>query len=156
MHRAASLLARRPYCRAELRSRLSPHGSLEDLEDVLNRLEELNLLNDADYAYNFAGRSIRDGGLGPQKVRDLLLRRGVDGPTVEAALDRVRTEVGDADALRRYLARRFQKRPLPENEKSIYQLVKHLQRRGFAEDTIARVLRTGISSDVAERLDAGD
>jgi len=54
LHKAGRLLARRAYTRGELRTRLAKGGNEEDIAGVLDQLETINLLNDAETAYNFA------------------------------------------------------------------------------------------------------
>jgi regulatory protein len=156
MQKAGSLLARRPYSRGELRDKLAAHGEPQPIEAVLDRLEQVNLLNDADYAYNSACRWIRHDGWGPAKVRHLLLRRKVPGPAVEEALDRVRRETSDTDALAAYLDRRGRTQPLPEDRKSIHRLILRLRRRGYGQEIIWSVLRQKIPAASWQDLDKGE
>ena len=85
MKRAAAFIARRAHSRGELRRKLSAAAeegaqkddakiySAAEIETVLDRLERLNLLNDAEYAYNFAFSRIHDSGWGEEKVREALM-----------------------------------------------------------------------------------
>ena len=68
MHRAGLLLARRPYSRGELREKLSMLGDHQEIESTLDRLQELNLLNDVNYSYNLASYWMKHEGWGPIKV----------------------------------------------------------------------------------------
>ena len=103
LRKAGALLARRAYSRGELRDRLSRYAGDAPLESVLTRLEELNLLNDEDYAYNFALCRIGQQGWGPARVRKSLLQRQVPAATIEGALERILNELDPATVLREYV-----------------------------------------------------
>jgi regulatory protein len=156
MQKAGSLLARRSYSRGELQDKLASIGGPQQVESVLDRLEQLNLLNDAEYAYNSASRRIRRDGWGPAKARDLLLRRKVPGSLVEAAIERVRHEISDAEALEAYLNRRSRTRPLPEDRKGIHKLVVSLGHRGYSPEAICSVLRQKIPTAAWQHFDTGE
>ena len=148
MHKAGALLSRRAYSRGELRGKLSGLPvKPEELEGVLDRLEELDLLNDAKYAYNFASNRIKEKGWGPLKVRHALLRRMVPAPTVESALGRVRSEAGDRPLLERYLERYWRTRKIPGNRDELRRLIGHLSRRGYRDELIVDVLRRAVPGE---------
>jgi SOS response regulatory protein OraA/RecX len=156
MHKAAALLARRCYSRGELRDKLSAAGGPEEVEPLLDHLEQLNLLNDADYAYNSASRWIKQEGWGPVKVLHRLLQRKVPGLIAESALERVHQEISDAGALDAYLDRRYRAHELPGNRKGIHKLIQSLRRRGFPQDVIWNVLHQRIPSSAWQEFDTGD
>ncbi|MDR1733433.1 MAG: recombination regulator RecX [Oscillospiraceae bacterium] len=67
MDRAGRLLARRAHSRTELEQKLlhpganRPEPDLSAVKNVLDRLEALNILNDADFAAAYAGELHRKG-----------------------------------------------------------------------------------------------
>lgn len=156
MHRAGALLARRAYSRGQLRDKLAPHADPPQIEAALDRLQQLNLLNDADYAYNSAVRWIKQEGWGAYKVRHRLLLRQIPEHTAEAAIERVRQEISDARALADYLDRRERTQPLPEDRKGIHKLIMSLRRRGFPEEAIWNVLRRRIPAASWQKFEPGD
>ncbi len=156
MQKAGSLLARRAYSRGQLRDKLAPLGETEQIESVLDRLEQLRLLNDAEYAYNSASRWVRQEGFGPAKVYHLLRRRQVSGVAAEAAIERVRRETSDTDALGDYLARRSRTRRLPADRKAIHKLIQSLRRRGFSQEVIWEVLRQKIHASAWREFNTGE
>ena len=156
MRKAGALMARRPYSRGELQAILARHGDAQQVVSVLHRLEQLNLLNDTEYAYNFAVRRMRQEGWGSDKVRALLLHRQVSGHIADAAIDRVRQEIGETGALESYLDRRSRARPLPGDPRGVHRLILSLQRRGFARETIREVLRHRIPATVWEDFETGE
>ncbi len=156
MHKAAALLSRRPYSRGELKARLAALGEAAEVEKVLDRLEELKLLDDASYSYNLAGMWIKRQGWGSQKVRFHLLRRQVSAPVAETAIERVRQEVSDADALKSYLDRRARQRPMPQDRRGIRKLIGALRQRGFTDETIWSELRRRVPLEAWRVFDTGD
>jgi SOS response regulatory protein OraA/RecX len=156
MQKAGRLLARRAYSRGELEARLCADPDEAGLEAVLRRLEELNLLNDEQFAYNFALCRMMQDGWGPIKVLHSLLRRRVEAHLAESAIERVRQEIGDGSLLQGFLADYCSKHRLPEDRRSIQRLVSRLKRRGFAEETIYSVLRRTIPAEAWRCFDSGD
>jgi len=156
MKKAGALLARRPYSRGELRDRLAKTAGALPVESVLDRLEQLNLLNDADYAYNFAFCRMQQDGWGPARVQNALLRRQVQEVVVEKALGRVRDELGGESALDAYVRSYRSKRNLPSDLKGLRKLILHLHRRGFDEEAILTALRPIIPAELWRRFETGE
>lgn len=114
MKKAGSLLARRAHSRADLQRKLAAYGDDGEVESVLRHLERLGLLNDSDYAYNFALRHIRQLGWSPAKVRDALLGHEVGPAIVQRVLQQALIESGGEDSvIRKYLLKRYGKSGLP-------------------------------------------
>jgi regulatory protein len=157
MKNAAALLARRAYGRNELRKKLAGLAGDSEIDFALNRLEQLNLLNDADYAYNFALQRIRQLGWSPLKVQNALIRHEVGLPIIERALERVRHETGDPPALiLEYVRRRYEKKGLPTDPKGIRKLVLHLRQRGFDDEHVLSALRKIIPAEALQPFETGD
>jgi len=157
MKRAGELLARRAYSRAELKNKLA--GLAEDLqiESALDRLEKLNLLNDEDFAYNFALRRVRQQGWSPARVRHALFRHQIGMPAVECALERVKNEVGDQPTIIwDYVQRHCGKRGLPIDRKGIRKLILHLRQHGFDEENILSALKGVISAADLQPFGTGE
>ena len=156
LKKAAALLSRRPYSRGELRITLQSFSNEVSPEPVLDRLEQLNLLNDMEYAYNFALYRIQGEGWGPAKVKISLLRRHVAGSVIDCALERVRAELGEASLLAEYIKKHCAKQGLPTTPKDIRRLALHLSRRGFEENDILDALKRVIPPALLQRLETGD
>jgi regulatory protein len=156
LKRAAALLAKRAYSRGELRKRLAPIGQDPLVEKTLDRLEQENLLNDPEYAYNLALHQIRQVGWGPAKVKEDLLRRDVDPDIVSQAIEQALSEVDIDTFLAGYIEKRCKKRGSQADPKEIHKLVLHLVRRGFDENQIIGALRRIIPPDVFRYFETGD
>lgn len=157
MKKAGALLARRPHCRAELRKKLLTFAGELPTEAVLDRLEQLNLLNDADYAYNFALRRMLQDGWGPERVQLTLLRRGIDHDTVRQALGRIEGEQTSVSVLGDYLDRYLRSgKDIPRTPQEIRKLIMHLRRRGFDEESILPAVRRLIPDAIWRLFETGD
>lgn len=156
MTRAGSLLSRRSYSCGEIRRKLLTSADAARVDQVVERLLELNLLNDADYAYNFAFARMNRDGWGSLKVLHALLRRQVPESLAEAAIERVQS-AGDKEAfVVRYLDQYFSRREPPRDRKSLRRLITHLRRRGYRDDDIYSALRGRVPAAVWARFDTGD
>jgi SOS response regulatory protein OraA/RecX len=156
LKKAGSLLARRAHSRGELQLKLAKMAEDSDVECALNRLEQLNLLNDADYAYNFAFYRIRQEGWSFAKVRDALFRHHLSQAIIESALERARNELGDEFALIECIKKRYGKQPPPASPKDIQKFILFLRRRGFDDDAIFRGLRRMLPAAAIQGFETGE
>jgi len=157
MRKAGALLARRPYSRGELKRKLAAMAEDSQIESALNRLEQLNLLNDADYAYNFSLQRIREQGWSPAKVQDALIRRQICETVIENALERIRHETREQPVFgMEYIRKRYRRNGLPLDPKGIRNLIRHLHQRGFDDDQIFGALRELIPASALQPFETGD
>ena len=139
--RALRLLARREHSRAELGRKLAPRAeSPEALRSLLDALEQKKQLSDERYAGERARVLARK--YGAARIRQDLKSKGVgeeviDGVSLEA-------EAGRAAAI---LARKY--RAPATTREEIARRMRFLQQRGFAHDTIRRLLLSSDAEDEA-------
>ena len=161
MERAVGLLAQRPMSRKELLDKLCvpprqkkekyPYEKLDNgpdpellqaerealrerAEAVSNRLADLGLLNDEEYA-RMVVRHYAAKGCGPRKIRDELYRRGVPREYWEDALAEREPDDSQIDRLVRQKLRDGE--PTRENLKKVSD---YLARRGYGWDEISAAL----------------
>jgi SOS response regulatory protein OraA/RecX len=157
LNEAGTLLARRSFSRGEMRVKLSKLAQSDEVELALDRLEHLNLLNDADYSYNFAFYHIRQRGWSPAKVRNSLERRHVSQANIDAAIMRVLDEFdGTSTTLGEYLKRYCAKKGTPSDLNGYRRLLSHLRLRGFDEDSIISELKQIVPAEILQRMGTGD
>jgi SOS response regulatory protein OraA/RecX len=154
--KAGTLLSRRAYSRGEIRVRLLKLADEPVVETVLDRLEQLKLLNDTDYAYNFALSRTGREGWGPEKIRRALYSRQVSDSDISTALDQIRSLVGEDYALAEYLKKYFGKKGKPEDYRAVQNLVSHLRRRGYYRKSIVSVLRESLPEALTRYFNTGD
>ena len=161
MERAVGLLSLRPMSRRELLDKLCapprqkkekyPYDKLDDgpdpevlqsqrealrerAEGVADRLTDLGLLNDEEYARTVV-RHYAAKGYGPRKLRDELYRRGVPREYWEDALGERELDEGQIDKLARQKLRGGE--PTRENLKKVSD---YLARRGYGWEEISAAL----------------
>lgn len=140
--RALRLLARREHSRLELSRKLAPHardpGEVADLiEDLVRRgwLSEQRVVEQTIHA--------RRDKLGSQRIRHELLEKGVPEELVGRVLPQLRD--GDMAAARALWQRKFGK--LPETMAERAKQVRFMQSRGFALETVLRIIKKGGDED---------
>ncbi|WP_018988422.1 recombination regulator RecX [Aromatoleum toluclasticum] len=134
--RALRHLARREHSRAELVRKLAPHGSAEEIDEVLDRLTELGLLSD----HRFAEAWVRSKAarFGTARLRRELAQRGVGRDTIDAALDGEAVE-DDIERARALWRGKFGATPADAREWA--RQARFLQGRGFGTDVIRKILK---------------
>jgi regulatory protein len=132
---ALRLLTRRDHSRAALRAKLAAQAeSVDELEAVLDRLQQENLLSDARYAtQRVAARGRR---YGDARLRQELRHNGVSDDDILAALPEAGDEV---ERCRSVWVRKFGQPPQSPEERA--KQMRFLQYRGFSADAIRRTLR---------------
>ncbi len=134
--RAVRFLARREHTRAELTRKLAPHGTLEEIETVLNELATNGLQSDARFAESYL-RS-QAARLGTARLRQSLRSKGVEPALIESHLAGV--ELPDETARARAVWERKFATP-PTDTHDWARQARFLQGRGFATDVIRRLLK---------------
>ncbi len=134
--RAIKLLARREHTRAELANKLAAHGTQEEINAVIAELQACHLQSDTRFAESYV-RS-KAPRLGTLRLRYNMLTKGLDRELVESHLAAV--DMPDDLARARSLwNRKFG--AAPANTKEWTGQARFLQARGFASDTIRRLLK---------------
>ena len=137
MGRALNLLGYRARSEAELRERLGRYGYAEGtIEGVVLRLQELDYLDDAEFARLKAHEKARR--YGPRRVSIELRKSGVDEALAQEVVEEEfagRSEVGEA---RSAAARRYNERGSDAEARRVYGF---LVRRGYSAEACARVAR---------------
>jgi regulatory protein len=136
--RALRLLAVRPRASSELRERLCRYGPPELVAQVVEELQRRGLVDDLRFAVEWVRERRAARGLGAQRLRYELLRKGVDRETVEHAL---REGGDDEEAVAVALARdRLGRSPGLPQEVAFRRLAGYLARRGFSPAVVSRAL----------------
>ena len=160
--RALNLLAASPRSARELRRRLVLKGEPPELADLaIQRLLDLGLLNDAEYARQVAHNKATSQGHSRRRLQQELFRRGVSRNVADDAISEVMADESiDSEAIIEKIARR-KARSLAKLEPAARRrrLYDFLARRGYDHDDIQRAIKTvlaepleedGVSEDPAE------
>jgi regulatory protein len=145
-------LTGRARSRSELADKLRQRQVPDDIATrLLDRFEEVGLVDDAAYAREWVAQRQSGRGLARRALAVELRRKGIDDETARAALAEVDTD--DEEAAARELVRRKLRsvRNLPE-QKAVTRLVGMLARKGHPPGTAHRVVREelGAALDILE------
>jgi len=143
------LLALQPRTRAELAAALAERDvPTEAAEAVLERFDEVGLIDDTAFAGAWVETRHRGRGLGRQALAQELRRRGVDNEVVEGALEQLDPKTEEATA-RALVARRLPaSRGLPTANR-VRRLVGMLARKGYPAGMAVRIVRQALAEEGA-------
>jgi regulatory protein len=140
--RALARLARRDHSEHEIRQALLRDGSTEEqVDETILRLKRERYLDDAGFAERLARSRLAHHGLGRDRVRLELRRKGVGRAVAEAGLAEALREVPEREVLEG-LARRFWRSHAKDDpRRRIRKLWAFLVRRGFSAEMVEGELR---------------
>jgi regulatory protein len=147
------LLTARARTRAELEGRLATRGYPEKVSaKVLDRLAEVGLIDDADFAEQWVRSRRLNAGKGKRALAAELRNKGVDNEVITAALadidtgaERQRAEQLVADKLRR------EKLTDADDAKVARRLVGMLARRGYSQSMAFDVVKVALANERERR-----
>lgn len=128
----------------ELRRLLLRKGEpADEVDAAIERLKTAGLLDDANFARQFARSKALGAGLSKRRLQQELSKRGVNRTTSAEAIEAVFTEEGVSDETSIERVARKKLRTLGKLDAQTKQrrLYSFLARRGYDSDDIARTLR---------------
>ena len=129
-------LARREYCRAELRAKLLTYATPDDnIDAVLDELVKRGWLSDDRAATQLL--HAKRSRFGTQRIAHELRQKGIAEELIGAALPELKES--ELEAARGVWQRKFG--TLPQDAKEKARQMRFLQSRGFALDVAFKVLR---------------
>jgi len=149
---AINSLARRAYSVYEMRTYLERRAEDKDIvKSVLDRLKQLDYLDDARYARQFVRTRAELRKQGAFRIARDLRARGVPDRHIDAALAERSTESDEGAVVRSRLERRIKSLRGPLDDRRLASLYRSLLRAGFPADTIRRELKA-VTRSSAENL----
>lgn len=142
--RALQCLARREYCRAELRGKLLPHVQTDEdgesvqsaaLDALLDDLTFRGWLSDERAATQLV--HAKRSRFGTQRIAHELRQKGIAENLISDAMPQLKET--ELEAAREVWRKKFGAAPQDEKEKA--KQVRFLQSRGFSLDVVFKVLR---------------
>jgi regulatory protein len=148
-----NLLTGAPRSRGELATALRKRNVPDDVAArVLDRLTEVNLIDDAAYAEAYVESRHRERGASRAILRLELRRKGVDDDTVSAALEQIGADA-EAAAAEALVAKRLASTSGLPPDKRVRRLAGMLMRKGYPAGLAYRVVRAALA---AEGTDVAD
>ena len=147
---ALNLLGFRARSVAELRRKLIEKGApAAEIEAVLRRLLDQKLLDDADFARQFARSKATGVGASRFRILQELRRKGVAADVAERALEELEEAEGidPGASIHRVATRKWKMLAKLDERTRRRRLYAFLARRGFAPDEISRAIaQRGVES----------
>ena len=134
--KAMWLISYRDHSRKELFDKLKKDYPEDVAEAAVARMEELGLVNDANYARRLTEDLISLKHLGERGIRQKLYEKGIDRDLIDEILEE--TEVDEAEQIRAVIEKKYARNL--DDEKVRRRAVSALQRLGFGYSSIKSVL----------------
>jgi len=145
---------RRAYSIHEMKNYLGLRAEDKEMVPlVIARLRELNYLDDARYALDFARRHAQSRHQGRFRIARELRSRGVPDQHIEAALDAVFAETDEVALVRKRL-QPVRRAKTPLDQRKLASLYRSLLRAGFSADVVRTELRRATHADLSGLADA--
>jgi regulatory protein len=142
-------LAVRPRTRAELAGALARRGISEEVAaQVLDRYDEVGIIDDAAFARAWVSSRHAGRGLARRALADELRRRGVDGDTASEALGELSEET-EAETARALVDRKL-RTVRGEPDAVFRRLVGMLARKGYPPGVAIRAVKDALAAQSAE------
>ncbi len=133
--KALWLLSSRSHSKKELADKIRRTNSAEAAAKAVDRMEELGLVNDADFARRYADKLIFSKGMSKRAAAMELRRKGIDRDVIDETLDAV--EVDPREQIVKILSKKYTDL---SDEKTKRRAVAALQRLGYGWDDIRGAL----------------
>ncbi|MEI2779381.1 MAG: regulatory protein RecX [Tetrasphaera sp.] len=146
-------LANSPKTRAQLRAKLAERGCDPGVaEDVLARMGEVGLVNDAAYAETYVRSKQLTRGLSKQALAHELRGKGVADEIAAAALEEI-DDVHEAERARDLVRGRLPRMHGLDREVTLRRLVAMLARKGYPSGLATRVVLEEVDATAEQRRD---
>lgn len=145
------LLTARARTRSELAGQLSKRGYPGDVSTrVLDRLTEVGLIDDADFAQQWVHSRGANASKGNRALAAELRTKGLDDDVIAAALGGA--DVGEQDRAVTLVRKRLRRENLDGDQgKIVRRLVGMLARRGYSESLCFDVVKTELALELERR-----
>ncbi len=137
--RAMRLLSARSYTGRQLFDKLTEEAEPEVAQQVVERMEQLGLVDDLDYARRYARDCTNLRQFGANRTRQELRRRGVDPEVIDQVLEE--QEQNPVEAIIRWIERKYCRDLEDPTGKGKNRAVQGLLRRGYSYDEIFAAIR---------------
>ena len=155
-------LSAAPRTRGELEKDLARRGADPDVAAaVLDRFEEVGLIDDDAYARMWVESRHRSKALARSVLRRELIDRGIERESIDEAISQIDDET-EWDRAREYAQRKYRHRTGEDRGKALNRLAGQLARKGYPGNvcfTVAREVLGAVAEqgeqDVIDEIDAG-
>ncbi|MDQ5984593.1 MAG: Regulatory protein RecX [Syntrophus sp. SKADARSKE-3] len=135
------LLALRDRSEGELRQKLKGKGYDDgQIDTLLAEFKALGYINDASYTARQALYLAREKLYGNRRIETYLLNKGISRSDIRQALDKIRLEFPEPEAIRRLIGKKWKGQPVANDDKEMRRLAQHLIGKGYSPALIFETL----------------
>jgi len=135
------LLALRDRSEGELRQKLTEKGYDEGtIDTVLVEFKALGYINDAVYTGRQVRYLAREKLYGNRRIETYLLGKGLPRGEIRPALDEIRQDFPESEALRLLIGKKWKGQPIANDDREKRRLVQHLMGKGYSPSLIFETL----------------
>jgi regulatory protein len=143
-------LTGRARSRADLEKKLAQrHVPDEIATRLLDRFEEVGLVDDAAFARDWVAQRQEGRGLARRALAQELRRKGIEDEVVREALDEIDPD-DEVEIARELVRRKLRSVRGLDSEKAVRRLVGMLARKGHSSSVAFRVVREELAVDLAD------
>ncbi|BCF83023.1 regulatory protein RecX [Rhodococcus qingshengii] len=140
------LLTDRARSRSELETKLSGRGfEPEIIAMVLDRLQEIGLIDDADFANQWVHSRHTYSGKGKRALAVELRLKGIDQDTASEALSQIDPE-DERERAAELVRRKLKNKPVDDRDKATRRLVSMLARKGYSAGMSYEVVKAEMAA----------
>lgn len=140
-------LTERPRSRAELAVALSKKNVPPLIaQKLLDRFEEVGLINDETFARAWAGARLRSRGLAPRAISMELAQKGIDKEIIDLVLSEIDTEDQD-QAAARLVQKKLKSMSGLDEQTKMRRLTAMLARKGYSPNTAYSIVRAELETE---------
>ena len=134
--KALYLLEHRSHSKKELAEKIQRTTSKEAAKAAADRMEELGLVNDRDYAKRYAAELFNRKGYASRRAQYELLQKGIDKEVIAEMIEELEPE--PVEKIKEIIERKYLR--YLQDEKGYRRAVSGLQRLGYRYEDIKRAL----------------
>jgi len=142
---ALRVLSQRAHSAGQIRQKLLKRAqSAADLEAVLAKLREYEMVDDRRFSEAFAAARLQNEGFGRYRILNDLRRKRVSAAVAESAVNRAFTGSDEQQLIERYLTRKYRNVDLTQflkEEKNLASAYRRLRTAGFSSGSAVAALK---------------
>lgn len=136
--KALNIISYRPRTKKELKDKMKDKFNEDSIDSVIDRMEESGLLNDEEYAKNYAYHLYQNKGYAVKRIKYELMHKGIDSEIISNVLEN--EEFDEELNLEKIIEKKNMRNIQDDKEKR--RILSYLQRLGYSWDKINSVLRS--------------
>jgi regulatory protein len=142
---ALRVLSQRAHSAGQIRQKLLKRAqSAADLEAVLAKLREYEMVDDRRFSEAFAAARLQNEGFGRYRILNDLRRKRVSAAVAESAVNRAFTGTDEQQLIERYLTRKYRNVDLTQflkEENNLASAYRRLRTAGFSSGSAVAALK---------------